>query len=224
MGDLAAMAEDDQSGGNDTAVLAALGGECEEAELWPSLDFAESSQFLGYEPSETRSLEADSQLESAWYKDVAIKADSSGDAASAAKTADTRGSPNDESWGNITSLVRAAHQRLEVTEPKHVWESGFWKSIFEPSTDPFRDFFTEQIGRPAQPSGTSLQIGEESSPARMVARQAGRGSFLQAVKNREVVAWKAKREEQLQEALGRGLNELRWWLSSCLCVKSIGLA
>ena len=119
----------------------------------------------------------------AWYKDVAIKADSSGDAAGAARTADTRGSHNDESWGNITSLVCAAHQRLQVPEPKHVWESGFWKSIFEPSTDPFRDLFTEQIDRPAQPSGTSLQTGEESFPARMVVRQVGRGSFLQAVKN-----------------------------------------
>ena len=103
--------------------------------------------------------------------------------------------------GDISALVRAAHQRLAVPEPKQVWDDGFWRSIFQPAADPFKDFFAERFDRPVQPSSSSLDVCVDHSKSEHTWRPLLGSSFLQAVKNRDPVSWKAKREKEMAEAL-----------------------
>ena len=137
--------------------------------------------------------------EVAWYKDVEAASSSSDrptvDAGSASA------SSRIGSVGDVSTLVRAAHQRLAVPGPKQIWEEGFWGSIFQPASDPFHDIFGERFERPAQPSNALLDPGPESSKQERTRRPLVGSSFLQAVKNRDPVSWKAKREKEMEEAL-----------------------
>ena len=124
--------------------------------------------------------------EAAWYREVELEADPPLARASA-KAGNLSASSRDQ-VGDISSMVRAAHQRLEVPEPKQVWDDGFWRSIFQPASDPLKDFLVERFDRPAQPSGSSLDTGSGHSEPEHAWRPLVGSSFLQAVKNRDPVS------------------------------------
>ena len=138
--------------------------------------------------------------EAAWYREVEMEASPSV-VSVPAKAGGMSASSRTEFVGDVSSIVRAAHQRLEVPGPKQVWENDFWETIFQPAADPFKDFFSERFERPAQSSSLFLDPGAANSkPERSWLPLVG-SSFLQAVKHRDPVSWRAKREKEMEEAL-----------------------
>ena len=102
---------------------------------------------------------------------------------------------------DVPSAVAAAHRGLPAQGMKFLWEGGFWQQIFGPS-DPLENMYGSIFKRPEAPL-----LEESEMPPRKTVRPSSRtvgavhGSFLDAVREREVLGWKQKRDKERAEAL-----------------------
>ena len=115
---------------------------------------------------------------------------------------------------DVTSAVAAAQQSLPAPGMKFFWEGGFWQQIFGP-VDPLENMYGSVFKRPEAPL-----LEESEIPPRKAARPSGQtvgaahGSFLNAVRDREVLSWKQKRDKERAEALSLWEALITSWPSS----------
>ncbi|CAE7465617.1 NaCP60E [Symbiodinium sp. CCMP2592] len=218
-------------GGSDRPV----GGEQEEllSPFEAHLDSLASHDFLrgsedGRQQSPFRSASFDpSELEEAqWYSNAnvseragsirsfsAAAADRSGPSHSCGPSfATVSGAALSAGSINVSAAVAAAHQSLQAPGIKFFWESGFWSQIFG-GRDDAANLYGADFKRPEAPV-----LGEAELQPRKVPRQSGPSvgavggsSFLNAVRDREVLSWKQKRDKERDEALSLWESLLVTW-------------
>ncbi|CAE7226391.1 unnamed protein product [Symbiodinium sp. CCMP2592] len=218
-------------GGSDRPV----GGEQEEllSPFEAHLDSLASHDFLrgsedGRQQSPFRSASFDpSELEEAqWYSNAnvseragsirsfsAAAADRSGPSHSCGPSfATVSGAALSAGSINVSAAVAAAHQSLPAPGIRFFWESGFWSQIFG-GRDDAANLYGADFKRPEAPV-----LGEAELQPRKVPRQSGPSvgavggsSFLNAVRDREVLSWKQKRDKERDEALSLWESLLVTW-------------
>ena len=114
---------------------------------------------------------------------------------------------------DVGSAVAFAHQSLHTSDIKHCWEQGFWSQIFGPPRDPFEGMVGTSFKRPEAPL---LEAGSEPQPKLQKSSGAFVGAvqssaYLHAVKDRESIGWKQKRDKERSEALGLWGELLENW-------------
>ena len=112
---------------------------------------------------------------------------------------------------NIGQAVAAAHQQLAPEPIKHVWETGVWAEIFG-DKDMFGGAYGNSFSRPSSSLGPAA--GVETKPISEDVQKAvagARGTFLQALRKKDDVGWKDKREKELLESLGLWLALIQSW-------------
>ena len=114
---------------------------------------------------------------------------------------------------DVGAAVAFAHQSLPASNIKHCWEQGFWSQIFGPPKDPFEGMAGTSYKRPDAPL---VEFPQE--PQARLARSSGAfigavqsSSYLGAVRDREVIGWKQKRDKERAEALGLWGSMLETW-------------
>ena len=114
---------------------------------------------------------------------------------------------------DVGAAVAFAHQSLPGTSIKHCWEQGFWSQIFGPPRDLFEGLAGTSYKRPDAPL-----FGSPEEPKTKIARSSGAivgaaqpSSFLRAVRDREVIGWKQKRDKERSEALSLWAAMLETW-------------
>ena len=116
----------------------------------------------------------------------------------------------------VGSAVAFAHQSLPSADIKRCWEQGFWSQIFGPPCDPFEGMVGTGFKRPEAPL---LEVDAEPRPKLLKSSGPFVGAiqssaYLHAVKDRESVGWKQKRDKERSEALGLWGALLETWPSS----------
>ena len=99
-------------------------------------------------------------------------------------------------WTDVPAAVAFAHQSLAAPGLEHCWERGVWAEIFGPPRDLYSGMHGTVFKRPeavlledlAAPKAKAAKVGTYSGPAG--------STFLNAVRDREAVSWKAKRDRQ----------------------------
>ena len=114
---------------------------------------------------------------------------------------------------DVGAAVAFAHQSLPASSIKHCWEQGFWSQIFGPPRDLFEGFAGTSYKRPDAPL-----VGSPEEPKTKIARSSGAvvgavqpSSYLRAVRDREVIGWKQKRDKERSEALSLWAATLETW-------------
>ena len=101
---------------------------------------------------------------------------------------------------------------------KFCWENGFWADIFGPPKEPWGDMYGATFKRPGAPLlEEDLHFGKSSRVMHRTSGSGGKTSFLNAVRDREILTWKQKRDKERAEALTLWLALLISW-PSCLAV------
>ena len=90
---------------------------------------------------------------------------------------------------DVPSAVAAAHRGLPVQGMKFFWEGGFWQQIFGPS-EPLENMYGSVFKRPEAPLLEDSDIQpRKAARSSDQALGAANGSFLNAVRDREVLSW-----------------------------------
>ena len=115
---------------------------------------------------------------------------------------------------DVPSAVAAAHRGLPVQGMKFFWEGGCWQQIFGPS-DPLENMYGSVFKRPEAPllEDSDIQPRKAARPSGQ-ALGAAHGSFLNAVRDREVLSWKQKRDKERAEALSLWESLVTGWPSN----------
>ena len=213
----------------DNTCRSASAASADEASGSPSFDPSECPQqsvndfgTIGLPPSEG---------EREWYSEVNLSGtgtargsweaiSSSGQGASEGRPKDLVSSgfsvPQTTGSFDISSAVSFAHQSLPTSDIKHCWEQGFWSQIFGPPRDPFEGMVGTTFKRPEAPL---LETGVEPLPK--LSKTSGpsvgaskSSAYLHAVKDRESIGWKQKRDKERSEALGLWGALLETWPQS----------
>ena len=125
---------------------------------------------------------------------------------------------------DVPSAVAAAHRGLPEQGMKFLWEGGFWQQIFGPS-DPLENMYGSIFKRPEAPL-----LEESEMPPRKTVRPSGstvgavHGSFLDAVRDREVLGWKQKRDKERAEALSLWEVLIMSWPSNLSVISQLRAA
>ena len=114
-------------------------------------------------------------------------------------------------WTDVPAAVAFAHQSLAAPGLEHCWERGVWAEIFGPPRDPYSGMHGTVFKRPeavlledlAAPKAKAAKVGTHSGLAG--------STFLNAVRDREAVSWKAKRDNERSEALWLWQELLETW-------------
>ncbi|CAE7253423.1 unnamed protein product, partial [Symbiodinium sp. CCMP2456] len=115
---------------------------------------------------------------------------------------------------DVGPAIAFAHQSLPSAGLKHCWEEGFWACIFDSPRDAFDGAYGTVFKRPEAPvvDGSEMPPLKVQRPGGLSLGAAdGSQSFLNAVRDREVLTWKQKRGKERSEALALWLALILTW-------------
>ena len=124
---------------------------------------------------------------------------------------------------DVGAAVAFAHQSLPAASIKHCWEQGFWSQIFGPSGDLFEGMTGTSYKRPDAPL-----LENPAEPKSKLVKVSGTfvgavqpSSFLRAVRDRETIGWKQKRDKERSEVLGLWGAMLETWPRSLTVIDQL---
>ncbi|CAE7229718.1 NaCP60E [Symbiodinium sp. CCMP2592] len=132
------------------------------------------------------------------------------------------GSSSDDRVFNVPAAVAFAHQSLPAAGLEQCWEKGIWADIFGLPKDLYHGMHGAVYKRP---EAVLLESDSSRSKAAKTSGSADKsgGSFtyLNAVKDREAVSWKAKRDKERSEALYLWQGLIESWPDKLAVVRQL---
>ena len=110
---------------------------------------------------------------------------------------------------NVFSHARAG---LEPQGIQHFWETGFWNDFFNPNVT-FLSSFDNNFKRPVDPVHGDCHDDLEQPVERKTKTVKLTATFMDHVRDANVMNWKDKRDAELQTAIYRWHSMLGTWSS-----------
>ncbi|CAE7280308.1 NaCP60E [Symbiodinium sp. CCMP2592] len=132
------------------------------------------------------------------------------------------GCSSDDRVFNVPAAVAFAHQSLPTAGLEQCWEKGIWADIFGSPKDLYHGMHGAVYKRP---EAVLLESDSSRSKAAKTSGSADKsgGSFtyLNAVKDREAVSWKAKRDKERSETLYLWQGLIESWPAKLAVVRQL---
>ncbi|CAE7296178.1 car, partial [Symbiodinium sp. CCMP2592] len=132
------------------------------------------------------------------------------------------GSSSGDRVFNVPAAVAFAHQSLPTAGLEQCWEKGIWADIFGSPKDLYHGMHGSVYKRPEavlfESDSSRLKAAKTSGSAD---KSGGSFTYLSAVKDREAVSWKAKRDKERSEALYLWQGLIESWPAKLAVVRQL---